>query len=354
MKLNLSIFTGVASLAALMSGAFADTATTDPVGYITTSVNAASPSAAGETLLAPTLVTKTEFAGAATNAAGGTATMNFTSGVGSFGGGLYYVEIKATGWVATIGSSTATSITLAAPNVFPAGTAIGAEIIVRKHHTLATYLAPLVSASPGLVAGTSTIDADEVLVLNPTIIPQQVASYFYYAGDPGTPAGFYDAGGTPSDDVVIDPGTSVKLRHKAATAPSFVTVGHVKTTPTQVDLYQGENWADTMVATGVTLELSKIDSLITGTPLTQRVDRGSGLLDADEVQLINSNGSVSAFFAADGDDINVGVFGWFDAGGSDANPTLLGGGAQQGRGFTVVRKVATQATVTIPKQVIAP
>ena len=30
MKLNLSIFTGVASLAALMSGAFADTATTDP------------------------------------------------------------------------------------------------------------------------------------------------------------------------------------------------------------------------------------------------------------------------------------------------------------------------------------
>ncbi|RYD28588.1 MAG: hypothetical protein EOP86_22900, partial [Verrucomicrobiaceae bacterium] len=67
MKYKLSLLVGLASLAALV-GATAQTAVTDPVGYITTSLapNAAGTTTGADTLVSPTLVGKTEFAGVST------------------------------------------------------------------------------------------------------------------------------------------------------------------------------------------------------------------------------------------------------------------------------------------------
>src|SRR5262245_28940064 len=77
MKTTLSLLTGVASLAALLSGAAAQTATTDPVGYITINVNGGGTNAAPVfSNISPTLVNKVDFAGAVLTAAG--TTLNFT------------------------------------------------------------------------------------------------------------------------------------------------------------------------------------------------------------------------------------------------------------------------------------
>ncbi|MBP7950866.1 MAG: hypothetical protein KA004_14540 [Verrucomicrobiales bacterium] len=339
MKTNLSILTGAASLAALMSGAVAQTsAVTDPVGYITENITGG-PATGAFTLIAPSLVTKTEFAGASSNAP----SASLISTTATLPAGLndgYFVELKGgaqEGWWSTIQSVTGGDITV--QGTFPAGLAVGQQFMIRKHQTLGSFLG---ANSAGIDPGLSLDDADEVQLLDGAT--QVVAAYFYALAADGAPAdGWYDASGNASDNEIIPPGNSVLVKRKQAGDKSFIQVGHVKTTKTQIGIWQGDNWVTPMLATGGTLGSLNLDTGDLATGVQRGVD-----LNVDEFQLINTNQSVSAFFAAD--PIQAGVTGWYDSGGNPADATLVA----ENTGAIVRRKVNQTAIWTAPAQVIAP
>jgi hypothetical protein len=337
MKLKLPLLVGLASLAALI-GVQAQSAVTDPVGYITHTINPAIGSKA-DTLIAPALVNKNDFVGTSSAPAAGSAVINFSGSVPVGLGTASYLEITTgpqEGWWASILSSTATSITLDT-NV-PASATGNLSVAIRKHMTLDGFLGSTNAA--GLDSGTTLDDADEVQTLNP--VTGSVTGYFYASladvgGDPLL-VGWYTGSGSPAGAVVIEPGVALQVRHKLATTLSLVSVGYVKKTKTQVDLVTGDNWVTPMRATGVTLANSGLDTGI----ITTGVDQGSSLDDADELQFLNPNQSITSYFAAEF--AAVGVNGWFTGAGGDANAINIA----EPVGVIVRRKVSSPATWTVP------
>jgi hypothetical protein len=188
-------------------------------------------------------------------------------------------------------------------------------------------------------------DADEVQTLNPST--GTVTGYFYAAaadvgGDPAL-VGWYTGAGAPAGDVVIEPGVALQIRHKINTTLQLVSVGYVKKTKTQVDLVQGDNWVTPMRATGVTLAASGLDTGV----ITTGVDQGTSLDDADEVQFLNPDQSVTAYFAASF--AEAGANGWYSGAGADANATNIA----EPIGVIVRRKVSSPAIWTVPAVTIA-
>lgn len=335
MKHKLSLLVGLASLAAII-GATAQTAVTDPVGYITHTINPAIGGKA-DTLIAPALVNKNEFAGTTAAAAAGTNTLTFAGGVPVGLSTGYYIEITAgpqEGWWSTIAApTTATVVTIT--DTVPAAAAGNLNIVIRKHTTLNDFFGAGNSAN--LDSGTTLDDADEVQTLNPTT--GAITGYFYASavdtGDPAT-AGWYTGAGGAAGNVAIEPGVAVQVRHKLPTTLSLVSVGYVKVTKTQVDLVQGDNWVTPMRATGVTLANSGLNTGV----ITTGVDQGTSLDDADELQFLNADQSITAYFAASPDVGN----GWFTGAGSDANAVNI----TEPIGVIVRRKVTSPAIWTVP------
>jgi hypothetical protein len=338
MKYKLPLLVGLASLAALV-GVQAQTAVTDPVGYITHTI--AANASVAESYLAVTLINKTDFAGSSVAAPSGN-----TVSIAGIPAGLSnasLLEIKSganAGWWSSVVSSVDGTATLL--DTLPAGLPAGTAITIRKHMTIGGFLGATNSA--GLKPGTSPADADEVQVLDNSANPQAVSSYFYVAGlAPAVPDGWYDGGANPAQDVVLVPGSAVKVVHKTATPLSLVSVGYVKTTPTQVDLYKGENWVAPMRATGVTLGASNINTGVIATGL----DQGSGFADADEIQVLDTAQLVTAYFGLD-PALGFGT-GIFDGGAAPSDGVLV----PEHKGLNVVRKVTTPAIWTVPAVTIA-
>jgi uncharacterized protein (TIGR02597 family) len=298
MKYKLPLLVGLASLAALV-GVQAQTAVTDPVGYITASIapnTAGSPSGA-DTLVAPTLIQKNEFAGATSVAPSG-ATASFASGVPVIAAGDangYYLEItsgpQAGWWSSLSGATTATTVTL--ENAFPAGLASGTATAVRKHNTLSTFLG---ANSPGLrTIDENNTSPDRVIILDP--VAQSTSQYVYSTAFYGPTAGFYnEVTEAFAGNKIIFPGTGVIVRRLSTGAKSVVTVGYVKTTPTQIDIEKGDNILDAQLATGSTFATSGLD---TGSGLTGvfREDYNPANGNPDRLLLVSAEQSVSQFVA---------------------------------------------------------
>lgn len=314
-------------------------AATDPVGYITHTIAGASGSIPGTSFVSSTLVNADAFAGVSTNDPSGGTTVTVGSALPAevTGSGLYYVEIKSganEGWWSTVTAVSGTGPTTVTVNDnFPAGLGVGAQISIRKHQTLkGLFGANLAGLDPGL----SLDDADEVQLLNPAT--QGASAYFYAIVADGAPVdGWYDSGGNPADDVVIEPGSSALVKRKQPGDLTFASSGSVKVTKTQVDIFPGDNWVSTMRATGVTLGAMNLDTGNTATGVQQGSD-----LSVDEFQIVSGT-SAAAYFAAD--PIATGGFtGWFDGGGNPANDVLL----PEGQGALVKRKFAAPAIWTVP------
>ncbi|MES2467006.1 MAG: hypothetical protein V4675_06870 [Verrucomicrobiota bacterium] len=347
MKYKLPFLVGLASLAALV-GVQAQTAVTDPVGYITTDLapNAAGTTTGADTLVAPTLVQQTTFAGASSNDPSGATSITFASGVPATLDGSYYVEIKSgarAGFWSTVVSSTATSITTS--DTLPAGLAAGTNFIVRKHATIGNYLG---ANTPGLTAFTGANNADKVLVLNP--VTQVVTAYVYAAGGIfGPNAGWYDQVTEASaDNVIIYPGDAVKIRRVSNGPISFVTVGYVKTTPTEIDIYERDNWLNPMLATGTTLAGTNLNTGNTASGLFQE-DYNAANGAPDRVFTISSAQVTTSYVALTG------------AGGFIDEVTETGAGTlplKEGTGIIIRRDPRAPATFdnsiwVAPAQVIA-
>lgn len=340
MKLNLSFLTGAASLAALLSGATADSAVTDPVGYVTVSLAGGTPAAPGVSIVGPALVNQVNYAGIVTAKPAANqlqfAASSFTSAAynGTSPQFKYWIEITngsgtTMGMWTDIVSNTTDTITTA-DNLNSLVTAGTTTVKIRAHQTVASFLGATNSA--GLVAGAELTAADVVVIVDPAT---QNQTNIYFSNDPDAP-GWLDAGGTDHSADVIAPGQGVIIKHRS-TNTTFTVVGHVKTGQTVVAVEAGNNVICPSLATGVTVGSSGLTSVITP---------GAELTAADTVAFYQSGVGKVIYLSNDPD-----APGWLDAGGAiDYTTTLL----PETTAFLLKNTVNTAAfNVTFPAQAIS-
>ncbi len=339
MKLNLSFLTGAASLAALLSGAIADSAVTDPVGYVTVNLAGGSASAPGVSIVGPTLVKEVSYAGTVT-AKPGAKQLQFAANsfsLNAFNGSApnfkFWIELtNGAGtvmgmWTDVVSNTTDTITTNDDLNALvTAGTT---TVKIRAHQTVGSFLGA--TNSSGLVPGAQLTDADTVTIIDPST---QAQVNIYFSNDEFAP-GWLDAGGTDHTNDVIAPGQGVIVKHRA-TASSFTVVGHVKTGQTVVGVEAGNNIICPPLATGTTLTTSGLASVIT---------QGDQLTAADNVIFYQAGVPRQVFLS--NDEFSPG---WLNAGGTDFGATVL----PEASAFLLKNTVNTAAFNNIfPAQVIA-
>lgn len=352
MKYKLPLLVGLASLAALV-GVQAQSAVTDPVGYITASIapNTAGSASGADSLVAPTLVQKVEFSGS-TSVAPAAKVATFASGVpviAAADANLYYLEIKsgaqAGWWSSLLGATTATTVNL--ENDFPAGLAANTEVVIRRHNTLGSFLG---ANSPGL----RTIDEnntapDRVIILDP--VTQVSSQYVYSTAFFGPTPGFYnEVTEALANNKIIFPGTGVIIRRLSTGDKNIVVVGYVKTTPTQVDIEKGDNILEAQLATGTSFANSGLDSG-SGATGVYREDYNAANGNPDRLLLLSADQVVSQYVATfpTAPATHAFINEVTEANANDA-PVL-----KEGTAFILRRDTTLAPGIwTAPKQVIAP
>lgn len=206
----------------LLTGANGQTtAATDPVGFVSYTVNANSDQPLGTPMLPAT-----KFQAQSTSVSGANVG---ASDIPSFTGVNYLLVTSgpAAGSWEQISSSTLSSIVLDAPI---AGFTGGNSFLVRPFWTLAT-LFPSGSGFPG---SSDPFNASAVLFaydpMNTGINQSSSAAYFYYDGSQGGDAGWYvngDPGAGLQNDVVLSPDVSITVRNSTVSAADVVFVGAV-------------------------------------------------------------------------------------------------------------------------------
>lgn len=236
-----------ALLGALLAVGAADAAATDPVGYISHTIAGTGGSGSALTLLSPSLVQPTEFAGQTSVNPSGLSTITFTGGVPATLNSSYVLEIPSSGWWSTVVSSTATSITL--NDALPAGLPANTAVTVRKHNTVQSLFG---ENAPGLAAFNGE-SGDEVQFLTPAGV---IISVSYVPGavtETATDDWYELATSSLANDMVIEPGSAVIVKTSSSVNLTFTSSGSVKTTPTQVDVFPGLTLIGQPDAVGATL-----------------------------------------------------------------------------------------------------
>lgn len=357
MKYNLPLLTGALLIAATAGAcAQANTAVTDPVGYITLPVaGGGSTTAPALSYVSASLVNKIEVSAIAAGTSAGN-TADFAAGVlpaagtyglNSLGQANYYMEI-ATGpnagtWT-DITANTATSLTL----LDAIGTMCQNQSVkVRVHHTIASIFGAT-SAQVQLQKGAAIGQADELLVIeDPT---NNVAKSFYFSTDDAdfdnNEDGWVFANGNPAANYVIAPGVGLKVSRKNATPVSILQVGHVKTGPTILPVENGIQLVGNPRAVGSTFTLDNSGLLSSG--LTGGLSVGA----ADELQELLSGAPLNFFYSTDDADFDNNPDGWVNA--ANGNPlTAEQKQLPEGTALAIKRKGAAFNWI-VPAQPIAP
>jgi len=273
-----------ALLGALFAVGVASGAATDPVGYITHTIAPNGGSGSALTVIGPSLVQAATFAGVSTNDPSSSATVNFSGGVPALDN-TYYLEITSgasEGWWSTVLSATANSVTT--NDTLPSGLAVGTKIVIRKHNTVLSFLG---QNAPGLTAfGTGT--ADEVQFLNPN---QSLTSIVYATTAVGAPADgwYFTSNFSSADNKVIEPGTAVLVKNNSNTQHTFQSVGDVKITDTEVDIFPGLTLIAQPAAAGATVDAS-------GYP-TELIQYNGSNGDFDQLQFLSAAQSLTSYAA---------------------------------------------------------
>lgn len=328
-----------AFLGALLAVGAVNAATTDPVGYITHTVNTQS-GAETLTILSPSLVRPDVFAGVSTVSPSGGSTITFASGVPTDLGTAHVLEIPSTGWWSTVISSTATSITINDP--FPASLPANTAVSVRPHTTISSFLG---ANAPGLTPIGGANPADEVQILNSSQPGQPLSSYVYVpASVSGAPAdGWFNlADSSAADDVIIEPGSAILIKCFQGSNLTFVSTGEVKTTPTQYDVFPGLNLVGTHSAAGSTLNGMEFNNTL--------IQLTGSNANFDELQILEPSQALSQYAAAApgllGDNSTVARLS--DSSDAGANPF------NEGTGAIIKRDAGNPASsITLPPSVVA-
>jgi hypothetical protein len=331
-----------ALLGALLAVGAADAAVTDPVGYVSGSIAgnvAANPSGAA-TYISPSLVQPVVYAGASTVTPSGGSVITFSGGVPTTLDESYVLEIDSgtqEGWWSAIDLSTATTITTV--NAFPSGLPANVAVTVRKFNTVKSFLG---SNAPGLNpfdGGTTT--ADEVQLLDPATGGVTSVVYLPFALS-GSPDQWFDfVGGVNADDYVIEPGVAVRVIRYGPTAATFTMSGEVKTTKTQIDIFDSENWVGQPLAVGGSLGFMNFEN--------QLIQFDGGTTLNDLLNVLDPGQGTTTYVAMD--ESIGGPFMLDFVGGVNANTTVI----PETSGYVIIRDSSqAPSTITIPAQVVAP
>ena len=335
MKMKLPLLVGLASLAALV-GVHAQSAVTDPVGYITLNVTGTATSQPAISYVGASLVNKVEYAGSAVSGTGSTATFaaaSFTAGAYATNAAplsqpLFYVEItsgaNAGQWTGVV-SNTATTLTLKEP--FGGNFTAGTTVKIRAHHTPSSLFGANTVANPlKLTGGVDVGSADVLQLISPTATVQ-----LYYNTDEAS----WVTGATLANNYVIAPGVGIKVLRRGP-ATSIVQTGYVKTGPTKLSVKTGTNLIAIPRAVGSNFTYQDTSSNLLTSGLTGGVDLSSAdvitRLSGVTVNTIIYNTDEGAFFN----------------GATNANLFQL----TEGTSIRIQRKAAP-FTWTIPQEVIA-
>ncbi len=311
MKTKLSLLLSAFSLASMTGAMAQNSATTDPVGYITANVKGGTPASPGISYVGASLVNKIEFTGTATAGAGTSATFPASSFAASAFGlndllpvvqaqGAYYVEITSgpnagvfTDIVATPSANTLTLLD-------PIGAQInGQSVKIRKHHTIASLFGDDTASNPlQLTPGISAASADTLEIVSPA-----GSKLFYYNTDETS----WVAGSQLSNNRTIAPGEGLKVRRKGVAVP-IVWVGHVKTGQTVIPVETGVNLVSVPRAVGATATGSVFTYGNSGLRSSGLTGSGSAL-NADIITTLNvvatpggsPTASLNVFFNTDED-----------------------------------------------------
>jgi len=326
MKIPSRILTGAALFAAVLSPAFAQTATTKPVGYRTETVK---PGVFN--LLSPNLDNAVGAAGTIDTIAGATLTDNEANFTAAFTAGAP-VTLKITsganaGITADVTSFTATALTTA-QDISAALTA-GVSYEARKTPTIASLFGATNGA--GLLAGSSA-SADIVWVPNGTGGYDQI----YYANAlPIIGTGWSKVGGGAANqaNLGVSITDAVFIQRRGATELPIVFTGHVQTSATKTGVLTGFNPVSRVIPVGLSLTDSQLNTeLAAGSATT-----GDVLWNPD------GNGGYVQYYYANALPI-IGT-GWRQVGGGATDR----GGVQLASGFLVQRRgAATNVTLRIP------
>jgi uncharacterized protein (TIGR02597 family) len=353
MKHNVSLIIGAIALAAA-AGSNAQTAVTDPVGYITMKVTAAPAGSSSLSFVSPTLVNKLEFSGVASAATATTITVAGTNPLtaGAFNAAVnpafdlvvpmpsFYVEVSngaGEGQWANITGNTASALTVDR-DLSSFITANTTTVRIRKHATIGEIFGPTNTA--GLKGADTSIAADEIKVLKP--VTHEVKSYFFY--DDGANTQWSDLATADAVNVVIFPDQGIIIQRKAATALSFVRVGHVKTGKTAIYATPGANVLPTPRAVGDTFTLAN-SNLTNAGAQTTRVFGADTSIAADLLRIPQNDGQLKDFYFYD-DGTNTQ---WSDLLTADSSGEKF----NEGESFVFIRKVNSNLTWTVPAQPIA-
>ncbi len=331
------------ALLAASSGAFATTtASTTPVGYVTVSV-AGNPTAnpsGSVTFVAPTLVQPTVYADTASASPAGTTSVSLTTGTAPTTlDGTYVLELTSgtnAGWWSTVVSSTAGAITVT--DNFPAGTASGDGVAVRLHNTVQSLFG---ANSLSLQDYNGIANPDYVLILDPVAQAVDSLIYVYTSSGLGLTDGWYDfVTGNPAGSDIITPGTSPEILRNGSTGLTAVVSGTVKTTPSMVDIYPGDNWIAQTLAAGSTLGAMNF---------ANQMIQYDGVRANDYVEVINADQSVTSYASADPSlDSGLTMFDFVQ--GTDATGINLASGT----GFDFARDHGQAGSVvTFPAQTVS-
>ena len=298
--------------------ASAQTAVTTPVGYLTTEIygNTSAGSGGAATLVAPTLLNPVSFA-SSTSVAPSDDTATFTGGVPTDLDGTYLLEITEgafEGWWTTVVSSTSTSIVVF--DDFPGGLPADTKVSVRKFNTISGVFGAENSANLGA--------SDFIEILDPIT---QATTVVVYAD------GWFDlASEAPAEDYIIYPGTAVRVIVQGEDPLTLVTTGEVKTTKTQVDLFEGETWVAQPFAAGGSFGALE---------LAAKVD------ETDEVILYSEDGGggqgAETFVSSGGTMFNLNSE-------AEAEDIVV----PDSSGMVIKRPAAGASTITFPAQPIGP
>ncbi len=318
----------IAFIASSLS-AFAQSASTDPVGFITVNVAGGSAASPKLSLVSATLLHQVEWQGSAT-ISGTTVSVTgapWTVTPAQFGtNGQYFVEIASGtspgAWTDIQSHTNGTLTTLDDLTAFAGATP---TIRIRKHVKLVEFLG--VNNSAGLQGGVDLNSSDEVFVYEGST----PAVYFYYdaSDNGGVGAGWYTSSFQSAANATIAPNQGVVIHRKANTSVSFVAMGSVKTGNTLFPVSSGLNVLGTVSASGLTLATSGLYTGNSTTGVKPAVEQGL----ADEI-LMFSAGTPASFWYYDASD-NGGVgAGWYNSSFQAAGSTSI----PPGTSLVVTRK----------------
>lgn len=261
-----------------------NTATTTPVGYVTATIggNTSGNTEGAATFVSASLHNPVVYAAAATASPSGGSVVNLPTGVPANLDGSYLLEItngSQEGWWTTIVSSDSTSITVA--DEFPASLASDVAVSVRKFTTLQDIFG---ENTPGLTPFSNENPYDEIQVLDP--VNQAVSQIIRVGGD-----WMNAVTEEVVDDLIVYPGTAVKVIRKGATPLQLVVSGSVKVTKTQVDVYANDNWIGQITPVLSTFSNLNFGSQLAATDLVNVIRPDNGNAQIVE-EFIAFNGSM--------------------------------------------------------------